>query len=45
MMVYPYMVPVYALLVKAGNREIDKLPEQYRIPVAEYLAAQVEEGK
>ncbi|MFJ8064922.1 CD1375 family protein [Psychrobacillus sp. NPDC096426] len=41
-MVYPYMIPVYALLVKAGSREIDKLPEQYQIPVAEYLAAQVE---
>lgn len=39
------MIPVYSFLVKAGSREIDKLPEQYRIPVAEYLAAQVETGK
>lgn len=42
MMAYPYMIPVYALLVKAGAREIDSLPEQYQIPVAEYLAGQVE---
>lgn len=42
MMVFPYMIPVYALLVKAGSREIDSLPEQYRVPVAEYLAGEVE---
>ncbi|WP_201024433.1 CD1375 family protein [Sporosarcina koreensis] len=41
-MVYQYMVPVYALLVKAGAREIDSLPKQYQIPVAVYLAAEVE---
>lgn len=35
--------PVYGLLVKAGAREIGSLPEQYQIPVAEYLAAQVEQ--
>ena len=43
MTVKPYMVPVYAVLVKAGKREIEALPEAYVIPVAEYLAAQ-EEG-
>ena len=42
MMVFPYMIPVYGLLVKASAREIDKLPEQYQVPVAEYLAGQVE---
>lgn len=42
MMVFPYMIPVYGLLVKAGSREIDSLPEQYQIPVAEYLAEKVE---
>lgn len=41
-MVYQYMIPVYALLVKAGSRTIESLPKQYQIPVAEYLAAQVE---
>ena len=38
-----YMIPVYAVLVKAGKREIESLPEAYVIPVAEYLATQ-EEG-
>nr|WP_272898908.1 CD1375 family protein [Brevibacillus laterosporus] len=37
-----YMVPVYGLLVKAGRREIESIPEEYQIPVAEYLAEQVE---
>ncbi|RAP29079.1 hypothetical protein C2W64_04026 [Brevibacillus laterosporus] len=37
-----YMVPVYGLLVKAGRREIESIPEEYQIPVAEYLASQVE---
>ncbi|QTD40658.1 CD1375 family protein [Sporosarcina sp. Te-1] len=41
-MVYQYMVPVYALLVKAGTREIDSLPKQYQVPVGEYLTAEVE---
>ena len=44
-MVFPYMIPVYAFLVKAGSREIEKLPEQYQLPVAEYLAGQVESEK
>lgn len=44
MMVFPYMIPVYALLVKAGSREIDSLPEQYMIPVAKYLADGVEKA-
>ncbi|MCR8983523.1 CD1375 family protein [Brevibacillus laterosporus] len=37
-----YMIPVYGLLVKAGRREIESLPEIYRVPVAEYLAEQAE---
>lgn len=41
-MVFPYMVPVYAYLVKASSREIKSLPKQYQLPVAEYLASQVE---
>lgn len=45
MMVFPYMIPVYGLLVKAGARKIGILPEQYQIPVAEYLAAEVEKEK
>lgn len=36
------MIPVYGLLVKAGRREIESLPEEFQIPVAEYLASQVE---
>ena len=39
MKVKSYMIPVYAVLVKAGKREIESLPEPYIIPVAEYLAA------
>lgn len=37
-----YMIPVYAALVKRGARDIESLPEEYIIPVGEYLAAQVE---
>ncbi|WP_255425161.1 CD1375 family protein [Sporosarcina obsidiansis] len=44
-MVYQYMVPVYGLLVKAGVREIESLPKQYQVPVAEYLSAEVEKEK
>ena len=44
-MVFPYMVPVYGFLVKAGSREIENLTEQYQLPVAEYLAEQVETEK
>ena len=42
MTVKKYMIPVYAVLVKAG-RDIETLPEAYIIPVAEYLAAQEED--
>lgn len=42
-MVYEYMIPVYAYLVKAGSREIEGLPEQYRLPVALYMAEQIEQ--
>jgi hypothetical protein len=41
MTVKPFMIPVYAVLVKAG-RDIETLPEIYILPVAEYLAAQEE---
>ncbi|MDA5110330.1 CD1375 family protein [Brevibacillus thermoruber] len=49
MMVKPYMIPVYGLLVKSGGWLIEPtgvegekvVPEDYRLPVAEYLAAQV----
>lgn len=44
MEVKEYMVKCYALLVKAGRRDIESLPEAYQIPVAEYLAKQ-EEGQ
>lgn len=48
MMVKTYMIPVYALLVKSGGWVIEPtgaegekvVPEAYRLPVAEYLAAQ-----
>ena len=39
-MVKEYMVKVYAMLVKVGKRDIENLPEIYKIPVAEYLANQ-----
>ncbi|WP_197029804.1 CD1375 family protein [Brevibacillus borstelensis] len=47
-MVKPYMIPVYAVLVKSGGWVIEPtgaagekvVPEPYRVPVAEYLAAQ-----
>lgn len=44
-MVYDYMIPVYGLLVKAGGWDINDLPEQYRVPVAEYLAKEIEDKK
>lgn len=48
-MIKQYMVPVYAVLVKSGAWVIEPtgaagekiVPEEYRLPVAEYLAAQV----
>lgn len=43
MKVKGYMVTVYAVLVKNDKRKLEELPEEYIIPVAEYLAAQ-EEG-
>ncbi len=42
MTVKEYMVPVYGLLIKTDKRKIESLPEPYKIPVAEYLAAQIE---
>lgn len=41
-MVYAYMIPIYAFLVKREKRTIESLPEAYQIPVAEYLASEVE---
>lgn len=43
MKVKEYMISVYAVLVKNSKRDIESLPEEYIIPVDEYLAAQ-EEG-
>lgn len=42
MKVQTWMIPVYALLVKTGKREIESLPEVYQIVVAEYLANEIE---
>lgn len=39
MKVKEYMISVYAVLVKNSKRDIESLPEEYIIPVAEYLAA------
>jgi len=41
-MVMPYMIPIYAYLIIAGSRTLETIPEQYRTPVAEYMAAQAE---
>jgi hypothetical protein len=41
-MIKEYMIKVYAVLVKAGRREFETLPEEYQILVAEYLATQNE---
>lgn len=43
MTVKEWMIPVYALLIKTQRRGIETLPEVYQIPVAEYLASQIEE--
>ena len=49
-MIYTYMINVYALLVKGGKyaisdednpNKLSVVPENYQIPVAEYLASQV----
>ena len=37
-MIYAYMTPIYAFLVKHEKRRLEDLPEPYQIPVAEYLA-------
>lgn len=48
-MIYTYMVPVYALLVKGGKYVISAdgntnslpvVPDEYQMPVAEKLAAE-----
>ena len=43
-MVYQYMIPVYAFLIKAELRTMESLPTQYQVPVAEYLANEAEEN-
>ena len=42
-MVYKYMIPVYAFLVKVEIRTIESLPEDYQIPVAAHMVEIVEE--
>jgi len=42
-MIYAYMIPIYAFLVKHGKRTLESLPEPYQVPVAEYLASEVEQ--
>jgi len=42
-LVYEYMIPVYAFLVKHGKRTLESLPESYRVPVAELLASEIEQ--
>jgi len=41
-MVKSYMVKVYAFMIKAGMRNVEELPENYREPVAIYMAEQEE---
>lgn len=36
------MVKCYAVLIKNDKRDIESLPEEYIIPVAEYLAQETE---
>ena len=33
-----YLVDVYAFLVKQGKRNVESVPELYRMPVSELLA-------
>ena len=42
-MVQKYMIPVYSFLIKSDLRNIESLPIDYQIPVAEYMAGIVEE--
>ncbi|MCQ4924068.1 CD1375 family protein [Tissierella carlieri] len=41
-MVKAYMIKVYAVLIKNEKREIETLPEEYIVPVAEFIASQEE---
>lgn len=41
-MVYQYMIPVYAFLIKAKLRTMETLSVEYQIPVAEFMAGEVE---
>jgi hypothetical protein len=38
-----YMISVFAALVKRKKRDIESLPEEYIVPVAEHLAAEIED--
>jgi len=42
LMIYAYMIPIYAFLVKHEKRRLEDLPEPYQIPVAEYLASEAD---
>ncbi|KNF08568.1 hypothetical protein CLPU_6c00540 [Gottschalkia purinilytica] len=44
MKVKEYMIPVYALLIRAERRTIEDVPEVYQVPVAEHMAEQIEEN-
>ena len=35
-----YMIKVYTVLIKNEKREIETLPEEYILPVAEYIEKQ-----
>jgi hypothetical protein len=39
-MVKQFLITIYAMLVIGGIKTIEELPEEYRQPVTEYLAAQ-----
>ena len=41
-MTFAHMYPIYAYLIQIGARTIEKIPENYRTPVAEYMAAKAE---
>lgn len=44
-MIKTYMVKCYAVLIRNDKRDIESLPEEYIIPVAEYLAQEMEKNK
>ena len=42
MALYNYRIKAYVYLVKVGRLEIESIPEEYRIPVAERLVSEAE---